>query len=270
MNLYIMTRGRIGKLLTPKSIPKSWRSKTYIVCPYSEHKQHQEDWPEFQVLIAPSSVTNYSEKFQFLIEWIDQYTGKGVIMDDDLWWDKQGVKENKDRCLVKLDSVEELDEMWQMMEEQLDCFPLVGVHPRMMGHQQPTPYKDVGKMVTVQGINTRLFPTAPRMPKVDYDPILADVHLVCWLLAHGCPNRIITKYVVNWGPSQAAGGCDYRTLDMQREACERVAEMYGPHAKAVTKTPKTVKWLGDSRTDLRVQWKQLYKKAPLKERNNAS
>ena len=263
MNLYIMTRGRVGKLLTPKSIPSLWRSRTFIVCPYPEIEQHKEDWPELQVMCAPSTVTNYSQKFQYLMGWIHNHGGKGVIMDDDLWWDRRGEAKNGKSPLEKLDSIEELNAAWVEVGMNLDHVPLVGFHPRMMGHLAPVHHRDVGKMITVQGINTALFPMKGRLPKLDHDPILADVHLVCWMLAHGRPNRLLTDWVVNWGPSQAPGGCDYRTSEMQHDACLRIADMYGPYAKAVTKTPKTVKWLGDSRTDLRVQWKSLFKARPL-------
>ena len=256
MNLHIMTKGRVGNQETLRHIPPDWLGRTYIVCPMSEVDQHLNYHPS--VMAEPHEM-NYSQKMQWLIYLIASSGGKGVIMDDDLWWDKRPA--DKGKYLQRIQDVNELSRMWSDMEQHLEEVPLCGVQPRMMGQNQPLPYRDIGKVITIQGINTALFGTN-KIPKVDYDPILADVHLCCYLLSRGLPNRLITDFVVNWKSSQAPGGCDYRTADMQREACNRVAEMYPHWATAVTKTPKTVKWLGDTRTDLRVQWKKLYKDAP--------
>jgi len=252
VNLYIISRGRAGKMLTHKSIPSQWRGKTYIVCPATELQEYKTAYPYWPMLA--SEAANYSEKVQ---EVLGRIPGKGVILDDDLWFDQRvGDK------LVKLDDVEQLNSMFATMERYLDEVPLVSVHPRMMGHQAPLPYKEVGKVVCVQGVNIDLFPDG-QVPKVDYCPILADVFLNCYLLSHGLPNRLITEFVMNWGPSQAAGGCDYRTIEMQAEATALVAEMYGPYAKQVWKKAKQENWLGkDGRPDLRVQWQKLYRDAP--------
>lgn len=258
MNIYIMTKGRVGRQETLKWIPAAWREKVFLVCPPNEVPGHDKDFPWVNVIHEPYPM-NYSQKFQFLLNHI-RWTGKkGVIVDDDLWFDRRISQESG---LSKIQDVDELNLMWDLMNLWLDKVPLVGVHPRMMGHQAPWPYKDVGKIITVQGVNLRLFP-GEREPKVDYDPILADVHLNCHLLSRGYPNRLITRFVVNWQASQAPGGCDYRTLEMQQTACERVADMYGPYAKVVWKKAKSENWLGpEGRPDLRVQWKKLYEERP--------
>jgi len=249
MNLYIMTKGRMGNQETLKHIPDKWLGRTYIVCPYGEHHPHQ-------TIVEPCTM-DHSDKLQWLMECIaKQPDGKGVVLDDDLWWDKRvGDK------LEVIKDKNELAPMWDSVEKHLDEVPYVGIQPRMMGHKQPLPYRDIGKIITVYAANINLFPDK-KVPKIDYDPIMADVHLNLHILAHGLRNRIVTEFVVNWKASQSPGGCDYRTLEMQRDAANRIADMYDGYAKAVTKVPKFSKWLGDSRTDLRIQWKKLYKEAP--------
>ena len=120
----------------------------------------------------------------------------------------------------------------------------------------------MGKQTCVHAVNLNQFPNGEVPDVVQGQPILADVFLVCYLLSRGYPNHLITEYVVNWSSSQAPGGCDYRTVEMQAAATAKVAELYGPYAKQVWKKAKKENWLGDAgRPDLRVQWKQLYKAA---------
>ena len=261
MNLYIITRGRVGNQLTLQHIPPSWYDRTYLVCPPEEVNLHT--WPD--ILVA--DVPDYSKKVQWCLDYIaDNEDGVGVIMDDDLWWDKRDPE--RWEKMVKVDHVEEVATMFEEIEAHLAERALVSVHPRMMGNLAPQPYKENGKVVCLQAVNINLFP-GQVVPKVDYDPILADVHLNLHLLSRGVPNRLVTNFVMNWGPSQAPGGCDYRTLEMQHKAVTRIAEMYAPYAQAVTKRPKQAKWLGDERPDLRIQWKRLFEDAP-KEKSDAT
>jgi hypothetical protein len=49
---------------------------------------------------------------------------------------------------------------------------------------------------------------------------------------------------------------------MQRDATADIARAFAPYAEQVVKRPKTAKWLGDERYDLRVRWKDLYAARP--------
>ena len=252
MNLYIITRGRVGNIKTLECIPTEWLDKTYLVHAHGE----VHDYP--LCVEAPPQVDSYSKKVQWMLHLINSFPSRrGLIMDDDLWFDKRTPE-----GLRKLGPEDDLSEMFNEISGHLNYVPLVGVHPRMMGQHAPVPYKEVGKIVCLQAVNFNLFP-GMAVPKVDYSPILADVFLNCYLLSRGLPNRLVTNYVVNWGPSQATGGCDYRTIQMQADATAKVAEMYGPYAKQVWKRAKQENWLGeDGRPDLRVQWRKLYKERP--------
>lgn len=253
MILAIMTRGRVNKQETIKHIPKKWLPKTYLICPKSEEYLHR-----YPKIVAPDNVTNYSQKFQWLLNGgIFPSEEKIVIMDDDLWFNRfEGDK------LITIKDPEENESLFDLMEKMLDEVALVGVHPRMMA-QNWKGYRGThewnSKIVTVQGINRKIIKEKIGYPpSVERFPILADVFLNCHLLSRGIPNARIVTHFVDWGPSQAAGGCDYRTSEMQKQACEWVASMYGPYARTTVKTPKTAKWLGESRTDLVVRWKELY------------
>jgi hypothetical protein len=246
MYLLIMTRGRVGKQRTLQSIPQNWLHRTFLVCPKSEVSQHSH-----QCIPAPSTVTNYSEKFQFILNGEAIDSNKVVILDDDLVFaERVGDK------LLRTNDPVKLDQMFCQIDDLLNTTALVSIHPRQMGHLAKLPYVENSKVICVQGINRTLCqPT----PKVDQFPILADVMLNCTLLSRGVKNRLITTFVQDHGPCQAEGGCSiYRTPEMQAEAVRYIADKFAPYAKAVVKKPKAAKWMGDERVDLRVQWKRLY------------
>lgn len=258
MIICIMSRGRAGKVETTKWIPQKWRGKTYIVVPPSEFEAYirarVHPW-EYGIETQPDHVTNYSQKFKLLTYEAFPGEKKIVICDDDLYFN-----EYIDERLCVIKDPERLATMFDMMEKMLDKIALVGVHPRMMAQTARTPFEWNSKIVTIQGINRELVP--PNLP-LDRFPILADVVLNCSLLARGIPTARITTHFVDWLPSQSAGGCDYRTADMQRDATAWIAKEFGPYAKQVIKRPKAAKWLGDERYDLNVRWKDLYNDAPL-------
>jgi hypothetical protein len=248
MKLFIMTRGRVGRQETIKWIPPKWLPHTYLVCPSYEEGQHSH-----QHLVAPAHVTNYSEKFQWLMEYPDE---KVVIMDDDLCFSR---KEGTKLITIKERNPSELNALWNQMEELLDTTLLVGVHPRQMGHLAKTPYVQNQKVICIQGINTTIMRRAFNgVPKVDWFPIMSDQYFAMAVLSAGYDIKLITTFCQDHGPSQAPGGCDYRTKEMQEAAVRYLAETFGPYAKLEVKRPKAAKWLGDERLDLRVQWKQMY------------
>lgn len=250
MKLCIMTRGRIGRQETLKWIPSKWMTHTYLICPEDEVKHHP-----WKCVAQPEEVTNYSQKFQWLYEAPPfPEDDKIVIMDDDLFFN-----EYIDGRLCVIKDPERIQSMFDYMEHLLDHFPLVGVHSRMMAQTAKVPYDLNGKIITIQGINRGTAPTGLRL---DHHPILADVRLNCEILARGQSTARITTHFVDWLPSQSAGGCDYRTAEMQRDATEAIARDFGPYAKQVVKRPKTAKWLGEERYDLKVRWKDLHRDAP--------
>jgi hypothetical protein len=258
MNLYIMTRGRVNKQLTLATIPISLLRRTYLVVGEDEYDEHCARFTPERVIKAPSTVTNYSQKFQWLLDngdhIGDSWRRKFVIMDDDLSFSyRDGPK------LINTTDPAHIDDMWKSVELYLNNHALVGIHPRQMGHAQPVPFVLNSKIICIQAINKDMFPNPQEMPRVDQFPILADVLLNCYLLSHGYSNLVMTNYCQDHASCQAPGGCSiYRTPAMQREAVEYVASVYGPYAKAVVKKPKQAKWMGDERVDLTVQWKKMY------------
>lgn len=266
MNLYIMTRGRIGEQRTYASIPYSWRDKCFLVVPQEEHEQHftlggDDDFGKaIPTIPVPFTVTNYSQKMQWILQdGMEDGEECCVILDDDLVFSRQVLKDNNTRVgleTIQGSECERLLALWGYMEILLEDTALVGVHPRQMGHIQKPPFNENGKVICVQGINRRMVGDIPDIAKF---PILSDVVLNATLLARGQGNKIITTFFQDWGSCNAPGGCSlYRTPEMQAEACYWLEERFGPYIKAVEKEAKDG-WLGGKRVDFRGQWKALHK-----------
>lgn len=257
MNLYIMTRGRVGKQYTWSRLPETIRRKTRLVIPADEQGKHG----NIPTITAPSSVTNYSQKFQWILDGFPPQSGpegqveepdKAVILDDDLVFSRK-----EGESLKTIYDSDLLHPLFDQMEELLDEYALVGVHPRQMGQNAKAPFVLNGRIICMQGINRRLIGKV----KVDQFPILADVVLNCTLLSRGQANAIITTFFQDHGPCQASGGCSlYRTADMQRDAVEYIARRWPEFAKVVERRVKT-NWLQNEegvRYDYTCQWKRLY------------
>ena len=265
MNLYIMTRGRIGAQRTYDSIPWSWRDKCWLVVPKDEHELHHtlggdDDFgKQIPTIAVPAHVDNYSKKMKWIIEdGMEDGEECCCIIDDDLVFSRQWIKPDGKIGLKTIEGAdtEVILTLFAYMELLLEDTALVGVHPRQMGHLQKPPYNDNGKVICVQGINRRLVGDIPYLDKF---PILSDVVLNATLLARGQGNKIITTFFQDWGSCNAPGGCSlYRTPEMQAEACYWLEERFGPYIKAVEKEAKSG-WLGGKRVDFRGQWKALYK-----------
>ena len=242
MNIYIMTRGREGKIETIKHIPPEYEGNTYIVCPPGEQHPHQ-------TIYAHIPNENHSKKFQWCLDNLDF---PAVIVDDDVHFSVRRTT----KSFTKPTGLEELTIMWRAIENQLRFYPMVGVHPRQMANYSPRTMKENGKIICVYGINLDLFPQP--MPDICAVPIMGEQILNYHCLSHGKKTCILTEWAQDHGPSQAPGGCDYRTAELQEQAAKYVAEQYAPYVKAVLKRPKQATWLGAEFWDVRVQWKRMY------------
>jgi hypothetical protein len=257
MNIYIMSRGRAGKVNTLKWIPKSWLERTHIVCGYNEITDYARAYPWNSVVPAPLSVTNYSQKFQYILDLggIDE-NDKAIIIDDDLVFSSRS-DPLAPNSLISIKDPEATLDMWEGIETLLEEYPLVGVHPRQMGQHATRPYVLNGRIICLQGVNRRMIGQV----KVDQFPILADVVLNCTLLSRGQGNAILTEFFQDHGPCQATGGCSiYRTHEMQKQAVTYLANRFPGFVKVVERVTKD-KWLANEqgiRYDYTCQWKQLF------------
>jgi hypothetical protein len=265
MILYIMSRGRAGQITTINWISKNWIHKVRVVCSYGEGETYRNNHPNVTVIQAPKEVTNYSQKFQWILDGLPQPHDSGfymdiddraIILDDDLVFSSKSDK-SRPNSLISIKDPHRTDKMWEEIDCLLEDYALVGVHPRQMGQNAKEPYVLNGRIICMQGINRAKI----GIPiKVDQFPILADVVLNCTLLSRGQANAILTTFFQDHGPCQAPGGCSlYRTGKMQQDAVQYLASRWPGFVKVIHKVNKGANWLGEEgRYDYTCQWKQLY------------
>jgi hypothetical protein len=227
------------------------------VCPEEEVDGHVSTGIPYENIIEHGpEISNYSDKFKWIVEGGPDGGDKCVIIDDDLKFSVPYIRDDGERRLKTLeDGHLAIKGAFEYMEFLLDDTALVSFHPRQMGHTKEPPYVENGKVVCVQGINRR---HCGRIPDLNKFPILADVVLNATLLSKGKGNKLITTMFIDWYPCQAEGGCSLtRTAEIQAEACYWLEERFGPYIKAVEKEAKNG-WLGGKRVDFRGRWKDLY------------
>lgn len=257
MNIYIMSRGRAGRCTTQKWIPERWRERTFFVVGRRDFNEYLMAYPLNRLLEVPDSVTNYSQKFQWLMDaGTFDLNDKCLIMDDDLVFSRRwGTRLLSVKDVREIEAKAGSDGLFEQIEKLLDDFALVGAHPRANGQHAAQPYVQNGRIICMQGINR----AHTRDVRVDQHPILADVVLACTLLSRGLPNALLTTYFQDHGPCQAPGGCSiYRTPDMQRAAVDYLVARWPQYVKAVERRPKVAKWMGDVRYEYTCQWKKLF------------
>ena len=86
-----------------------------------------------------------------------------------------------------------------------------------------------------------------------------DYHVNLQLLTRGYANRIIYKYVVNPGVSQADGGCsEYRDIEFHNNACRKLASAFPEFVSLKEKETKSGPWKGITKLGINGKWKKAY------------
>jgi hypothetical protein len=195
---------------------------------------------------------NYSDKFQRILDgYYPELGTKILIMDDDLRFSARDVASDS---LVKADSDDILSGL-HVLNNMLDSYPLVGLHPRAMGNRAPAGVKECTRINAMQGVNLNLIGRI----KVNYWPILADMVLNLTLLTRGQKTAIWCELFWDQvGASNAPGGCSlHRTPEQQTEAVLGLRDLF-PEVVTVKEKEVEKGWFGGKRTDFVIQWKKAY------------
>ena len=252
MDIVIMTRGRVFKQRTLRSL-SSVHHNVKFYAPPSECSELERLYSVEAVPFVHDN-PNYSTKFQRIVE---DHDDKVCILDDDLVFSR---REGNSLLMLKDEAlIEHMPRLFDLIEAHLDEVAQCGVHPRQMGHLAPIPYKVNGKVITVNGLNCAMLKESGfgKTWRVDDFPLLADTFMNAHVLTKFGENRLVTQYCVDWGASQAAGGCSYRTMEMQENCVGGLVSAFPDFFTKVIKTPKVSKWLGDNRVDYRAQWAKM-------------
>jgi hypothetical protein len=199
---------------------------------------------------------NYSQKFHRIVNGCYPELGRKVlIMDDDLRFSMRD--ECDDGTLVKASQLQIMKGL-DKLNNMLEMYPLVGLHPRAMGNNARAGIKECTRINAMQGVNLDKIGHI----KLDHWPILADMVLNLSLLTKGLKTAIwCDLFWDQVGGSNSPGGCSlHRTPEQQKEAVYGLKLMF---PKVVTVQLKEVKkgWFGEGtqRIDFRIQWVKAYK-----------
>ena len=252
MDIVIMTRGRTSAQHTLNNLPKQILQNNLV---YLCHPPEERHTPDIHDSIPEPWPMNYSEKFQWLLGGADGVLrNKICIIDDDLRFCARD-KDNP-RKLVQA-TQEQICEAFRDMHKELDTCPIVGMHPRAMGHETTPGFKYASRQNAVHCVNRE----ALGYVKVDQFPILADIVMTLRVLTRGERNAILCDLFWDQvGTSNAPGGCSlHRTWEQQRDAVLGLKEMFPDYVTVKQKTVKDGWWGADKpRYDFIIQWKKAY------------
>ncbi len=268
MQIFIPTRDRVNAQFTWDNLSPRLRSGTMLVCPPEEVSEHLE---RSRTAIARPALPLAGVR-QFVLSELAKQDEPVIMCDDDLAFFVR-----KDPSAHNLRPAgSDITTIFQ----RLYCL-VAGGTPE--GHDSP----EIPKPVVHAGLSPRqgnnwtfpdtvqyisrmnavhcVLPEAFRYYGVRYDDVdlMEDYHATLSLFEKGEKNVAITDAA--WDQckgSGAPGGLShYRTKETQAVASHKLAELHPLTVKVVEKTPSTGSGgFAGTRTDVRVQWAQAYKK----------
>lgn len=253
MKIVIITRGRVGGLHTPYSIPPERIPDTYIMCPQDEVDAHRRNHPMFRVISEGPETMDYGTKFNKIVMGGYPELGRRIlIMDDDL---RFSMRDPNSDSLIKANA-SGLWDGFNRIEDIMEEYPLCGFHPRAMGNNSPNGIKECTRISNVQGLNLDL------IGDVDTGdwPILNDMVLNLRLLTRGQKTAVWCELFWDQVGSNTKGGCSiHRTAEQQDKYVRRMAAEFPGLVTVQVKTPKNGGGFWTNRTDFRIAWQKAYR-----------
>lgn len=264
MTIYIPSRGRATRLLTPQQLPRRWQERTFLVVPEDEVDEYaRHAVGHFEILGIGPEYDGIHATRQFILDHCD--TSKVFMIDDDMTfcrrvpdWDK----DLKAELIVPSNRPPvEVGELMDMMSEWLDEIPVVSISARQ-GNQNIRNrwFREVTRMNNVYGFYLPLM----RELDIRFDrlEVMEDFDVTLNYLTRGYKNRVMTDWCWNQRGSGKKGGCSsYRTAELQASCAHKLKELYPDFVTIVEKETPATSGLWDGmrvRTDVRIQWRQAY------------
>ena len=264
MNIYIPTRGRIGKQKTWSRLPSSIRKRTFLVCPPSEVTYHKQQ--HRNVLACPK------KGIAAVRQWLtDREEGAFVMMDDDLYFYRRMTPGSSKLRQAGPEDIEEMFARVKLLSEQ---YPMVGVSARQGNDSS------LGNRICKKGMREN-YETSPGLVlnkkncnfygiradvmkscniRFDAVPLMEDVHVSLSLIARGHDTAVITEWAWNQSRSGDTGGCSlYRNGELQKQAAQMMNQLHNPFVRVIRKYAAADNWKNVSddtgyRYDIVVNW----------------
>lgn len=244
MRVLICTYGRSDRQATWGNLPESIRRNTQLVVQSREAHLYS----QYPTVVLPDEIRGIGPTRQWIV---DNMEGKVVMLDDDLVFYERRVD---DPTKFKNATDESIEQMFSHLEWNLDDTPMVGVAPREGANRNTARYAWNTRLMRVLGFDLDIL----RKENIRFDliPVMEDFCATLQLLTKGYDNLMLNNWCHNQFGSNTSGGCStYRTPEVQREAAEKLAELFPQFVTVVKKTTKS-SWGGGERYDVRIAWKQ--------------
>lgn len=249
MEIFIPSMGRANMQHTLSELQDASPYPIWLVVPDDEYETYQREHPSIRVLAAPPEIQDIAATRQYIMtELADQ--DHVVMMDDDLSFAVRRTDEpDKFRTATK----DDIRWMLQQLHALLHKYAHVSIAMREGANRRTEDVITCTRVARVIGYDRNVF----HKEGADFRNSIVqdDFEVTLHLLTRGYKNGVLNSFVQNQRGSGTAGGASaYRTMDVQRESCERLASRYPQFVKTVVKQTKTA-WGGQERTDVIVQWK---------------
>lgn len=245
MDIYIPTLGRESQT-TYNSLPDSIRKHVTFVVNHGAMLPQESE----RSIVVPYeySRNRIAGVRQYLLE---HSSDTFVMLDDDLVFYR---RRQDDPTRFEDATSEDIEHMFYELRNFLISFPLVGIGAREGGNVVTDEYVYNTRILRVLGYNAPVLKS--RGIRFDRVPVMEDFDVALQLLRSGYDIAMLNWIVSNQKSSNAAGGCStYRTLELQREAALKLAELHPEFVTVVEKQTKKA-WNGQTRTDVRIAWKK--------------
>lgn len=207
-------------------------------------------YPAYPRYVLPYTCRGIGDVRQWAV---DKFTPKIVMLDDDLRFFR---RREDEPTKFKETSSEELVDLFEIIENTLEDYALVGVSSREGANYCTDDWIYNSRLLRILAYRSDIL--IKENIRFDRVPVMEDFDVALQLLRKGYANVCANWIVHNQGSSNADGGCSaYRSMEVQDEAAQKLAELHPEYVTLVKKQTK-VAWNGQERTDVRISWKSAY------------
>jgi len=257
MIIAIPTSGRAKTIITHQYIPEEWRNKTRVICPPDEVKAYTRACPGFEVVPCPCD--RLSPKLQWIAERYRRHRYVFMPNDDAKLFRRK--KMSSPKLTPMLGDTVALERMWRTLESRLanDNVAWVALSNRSGNNHKKTGYDIAGRSYGFWGVDTHILNRHGL--RFDVIETMQDFYMQLALLTRGYRTYVYYRWCWDQrGGSNSAGGCSvYRTPHMQETSVAKLQRDFPDFVTPVQRKTKTGWFNGETRTDVRIQWKQALK-----------
>ena len=262
INIIIPTFRRLNNQKTLNSIPEKFREHATLVVQPQEadatRKAHSNIW-----VTEGDNIGIAKTREQISYEWGVKRKSRFWVIDDDCAFHKNHpiATFEKDGKVRKKPITEiTFGEMLSDIEQAIDAgFVHGGIGTTINNPVGKYPHIDNSRIISNVWYDGDML--CDEIPKIDWLLDGAeDYYVNLQLLTKGYANRIIYKYVVDPGLSQAEGGCSiYRDIEFHNKACRKLNKKFPEFVSLKEKQTKSGPWKGIIKLGINGKWKKAYK-----------